>query len=508
MNKYLILEFVFFSCLVGLFFTSPVSSYDFSNHKNVNGSFKVIVIPVEFNDKVASTNVSNLSKQVFESMNHYFQNVSYDKISITGEVYDSWVTLPYDMPYYGDYNGQNDHSAGNWRLIRHSVSEIDQSVDFSPFDFIIIVHSGEDEAISENTTDIWSWGWWEDLGVSTNDGRNFSQGAVVSEFDSVGTFCHEFGHILGLPDLYNIDENSSRIFVNGWGLMGSGNHNGDPQGSAPSHIMGWGKMFLGWLTPDQIVEINVDQTENYTISPLEKKDNGTKLVKILTVTSDYFLIEVRKDENLPKSGVLITYVNETLESGKGIVKVIDSTSSSSSPLSDATLNVGGIYENITNKFSIRVLEQTKNKSFILQISNKFHIFTDVDFPEPIATNENFNLTINVSDFRGNPLNDVPITLSGSGQKTRTKISNTNGDAFFELKFDLFNDGNKPLEIRVDGGIDYYSIQETIEIQVDSSIEPIIIWVIVVLMIIGSLLFLKFLIRQFLESNGFLHGTKT
>ena len=48
-------------------------------------------------------------------------------------------------------------------------------------------------------------------------------GAEVDMIHPIGTLCHELGHILGLPDLYNtLDENVDGIGL--WGLMGSGNY--------------------------------------------------------------------------------------------------------------------------------------------------------------------------------------------------------------------------------------------------------------------------------------------
>ena len=110
MNKYFKLLLVL--SLFSLIFISPVFSYDFSNYKNMSDILNVIVVPIEFVDKVASTNISTLNEQVFKNMTNYFQNVSYGKISITGEVFDSWITLPQNMSFYGDYNGENDHSTG------------------------------------------------------------------------------------------------------------------------------------------------------------------------------------------------------------------------------------------------------------------------------------------------------------------------------------------------------------------------------------------------------------
>ena len=63
MNNYF--QFFFQFVFVSAVFFSPIFSYDFSNYKNVNGVLSVIVVPVEFADTVASTNITILNKQVF-----------------------------------------------------------------------------------------------------------------------------------------------------------------------------------------------------------------------------------------------------------------------------------------------------------------------------------------------------------------------------------------------------------------------------------------------------------
>jgi immune inhibitor A len=72
---------------------------------------------------------------------------------------------------------------------------------------------------------------------------------IEPENGGVGVFTHEFGHDLGLPDLYNTGggpENSTGF----WTLMSSGSWMGeglDDIGTKPSHMGGWEKFQLGWL---------------------------------------------------------------------------------------------------------------------------------------------------------------------------------------------------------------------------------------------------------------------
>ena len=71
----------------------------------------------------------------------------------------------------------------------------------------------------------------------------------------IGTFCHEIGHVLGLPDLYDMDswygiDEIETIWSSGigyWGLMGSGNHN---RQTSPSYMCAWSRAKLNWISTE------------------------------------------------------------------------------------------------------------------------------------------------------------------------------------------------------------------------------------------------------------------
>ena len=75
------------------------------------------------------------------------------------------------------------------------------------------------------------------------------------ENGGLGVFAHEFGHDLGLPDLYDTSGNTGGAENNTafWTLMSSGANIGDGGccgiGDAPSDMGAWERLMLGWLTP-------------------------------------------------------------------------------------------------------------------------------------------------------------------------------------------------------------------------------------------------------------------
>jgi len=449
--------------LVMILTVIPAASYDFSIGKRVIGPQNVFVITVEFPDKLASTDVSNVEERVFREINDYYQTVSYGKVTLTGNVSRNWVLMPDKMSHYGNFDNKNLHSPGAKALIDDAIKGVDALLDFSGFNYVFVVHAGEDEAYSKNVTDIWSWGFWEGL-YAPSDEVTFNQGAVASEFDTLGTFSHEFGHILGLPDLYNYDRNSSETFVGKWDLMDYGDRNGVPVGSKPSQIMAWGKMFLGWINESQIMEILPFRTVNATLEPLEKLSPGIKVVKIPVAARSYYLIEVRTDESLPDQGVLIAFVNETKNNGEGIVKVIDSKLSTLS-LDDAIFRVGEFFEEKQYRFSVKVMYQFENSSTSLQISNKLVPYINLATPSRAEACQEIHINVGLASFDGTPLQGLMTTLRINGEKYQTLISDTNGTATFTVNFNLLMTGKNLIEVDVIGGDDFIDnqAQEIIEV---------------------------------------------
>src|SRR5690606_21106061 len=72
-----------------------------------------------------------------------------------------------------------------------------------------------------------------------------------SRMVGIGIFAHEFGHGLGLPDLYDTDDsNGDSEGIGWWGLMGSGNWAGNED--TPTNFSAWSKIKLGWQTATDI----------------------------------------------------------------------------------------------------------------------------------------------------------------------------------------------------------------------------------------------------------------
>ena len=136
-------------------------------------------------------------------------------------------------------------------------------------------------------------------------------GLQYCDIEGIGTFCHEFSHVLGLPDLYdtNYDEGGGvSVHPNGWSIMSGGSHNNF--GRNPVGYSLYERYALGFSTPRII-----DQDTEVAVEPLDVSNTGYRLNT--NNDNEFFLIENRQygkwDQNLPGYGMLVARVDSTDE---------------------------------------------------------------------------------------------------------------------------------------------------------------------------------------------------
>jgi len=312
----------------------------------------LLVILVDFADHQHNFSRTDFQNLLFTSgagsMKDYFQEVSYGNLVLTGQL-AGWVRLNNPYSYYlGDsfgIYGQFPHNSQG--LVRDVIGLVDDSVDFSRYDWdgdglvdgLLLVHAGPGAEETGRTGDIWSHKWqlsdpvFGSPGpVQTGDGvgidvysiqpERFSDGKLIT----IGVFVHEFGHIIGLPDLYDTDYSSSGLGM--FCLMAAGGwarrSNEEPYGSCPVHPCAWCKYLLGWVQPDSVEPGLVDSIGTARIvaaatAPvcfrLLKNPGGADWTAQGTGEGEYFLIENRQrygfDQGLPGTGLLILHIDES-----------------------------------------------------------------------------------------------------------------------------------------------------------------------------------------------------
>ncbi len=293
---------------------------------------RVIVILIEFTDTThsGSNTVSSYNSLIFsgaDSMYEYYREASYGQTSVVGDVAPSWYQSAYPMSEYGadSAGGVDDLNGPIYRLVTEAVLLADSDIDFSDYDedndgtvdHVIIVHAGNGQETLPIGNPIWSHHWAvvdadtsspgnQDLIV---DGVQVYGYTMLAEDSPMGVFAHEFGHDLGLPDLYDTDDSSEG--VGDWDIMAGGSWLGFPQGSRPSLPSAFSKIELGWVTPIVVDVPMVDQQiPSVWDNPIVYK------LPIGDADGEYFLVENRQqlgfDTNIPGSGLLIWHIDESV----------------------------------------------------------------------------------------------------------------------------------------------------------------------------------------------------
>lgn len=209
-------------------------------------------------------------------------------------------------------------------------------------DAIIILHAGLGGEAVLVANQIWSHqsdfrdpGLVARLGEPSVDGVKLGTYMMVPEIGQIGVYCHEFGHILGLPDLYRTitDEGFStqRSVVGVHCLMDAGGltpfsaTDGDLPGSIPTHINPFLKDWLGWIEIDAFDRTipGADVFPGTTLDPVVTNGRAIRLLPNpggndwldpASAFGEYFLLENRRrqrfDRYLPGEGMVIWHVNE------------------------------------------------------------------------------------------------------------------------------------------------------------------------------------------------------
>lgn len=241
----------------------------------------------------------------------YFAENSYGKLRLTSTVSD-WIVLP---------KTEKEYAAGNCGLGSGMQAAIKDALDIlnsSPFEFanfdrdgtgrgdghidaVTFIHSGygaEWGGVDASGVDfkdrIWSHQGSIDPWTST-DGVTVSDYIIatglwdISGTDTghVGVFCHELGHLFGLPGLYDVSGQGYGagtwcLMSNCWGFDNTQLH--------PPHLSAWSKIFLGWNKP-----ISLSSANTYTIRA--STINGSEIYRVNYPdgnVNEYLLIENRQ----------------------------------------------------------------------------------------------------------------------------------------------------------------------------------------------------------------------
>jgi immune inhibitor A len=144
-------------------------------------------------------------------------------------------------------------------------------------DHLVLVHAGEDKSGGGGAQGVYAiWAHSSTIpGGYDIPGTDFAVAnyIVQPEDSGVGVFAHEYGHDLGLPDLYDTS-GAADSDVDFWDLMSSGSHSGPIFQSMPAHMGLWDKFVLGWADPQ--IFVPGDAARTVQLGQSSRTPKGTK----------------------------------------------------------------------------------------------------------------------------------------------------------------------------------------------------------------------------------------
>lgn len=292
-------------------------------------SDKIIIICVDFGDKPSSISLGTIGYRFFgltgNTFRNYYSEISSGKYIPEGIIL-GWYRMPQLYSYYRDdpSTSESDYGMGkyphNSQRMYEDVLDIinnDQNVTHDTLNSIdtdndgyinrvVIVHAGGEAAYNAQK-EIWAHTW--EINPKTIKGKTFQIYAISSEYLShlsdtqrSGIDVHEYGHVLGLPDLY--DYNNRTNGVGSWSTMGFGSWGNNA--ITPVHFDCWCKKQLGWI------DLISNKTGIVTISPIMTSQSS--YVYTTSDPKEYFMLENRYktffDTYIEGNGLLIWHINE------------------------------------------------------------------------------------------------------------------------------------------------------------------------------------------------------
>jgi M6 family metalloprotease-like protein len=304
------------------------------------GTPKSLVILVNFSDvkfvtptpQVAFTNLLNQNKYSSNggtgSAKDYFHDSSMGVFNPQFDVFGP-VTLDNPMAFYGTNDASGNDSNPQQMVIDACTKTAVAGLDFSQYDTdgdgqvdnVFIYYAGYNEAEGGPANSIWPHKWnLNNYNTKFNGVSIFHyactselRGNTASNMCGIGTFCHEFGHVLGLDDYY-VTSGTDHHTLSIWNIMDYGPYLN--LGRTPPAYCAYDRFFLKWLTPTELKVAG-----NYSLDTLTTSNkaylisqNGNQNLQLANNPNspEYFMLENRQkrgwDTYLPGHGMLVYHI--------------------------------------------------------------------------------------------------------------------------------------------------------------------------------------------------------
>ncbi len=247
------------------------------------------------------------------ALRYYWETVSEGKLSISWDIWppgeDTAYTLPMPMNHYGRCDSVVIGLENYYRDCIATADETSPEIHFADYQSIFLFHAGSDRqndiGFPETCSDLFSGfiRFGDSVWVDTNT-YYVRTGLILPETSSQdnratalnAVIAHEFGHQLGLVDLYD-----TRYFLTqlgdfalmdnngfGTGIEFAGFTVGRVFGAIPLYPCAWSRAYLG------LVEVHdFRQGTDIRIAAAEVASEGIKVARVPITEKEYYLIENR-----------------------------------------------------------------------------------------------------------------------------------------------------------------------------------------------------------------------
>ncbi|WP_233400138.1 M6 family metalloprotease domain-containing protein [Segatella copri] len=245
------------------------------------------------------------------------------------------VTLPEKYSYYGANKGSSvDNPARLEQFVREACTLADPLVDFSQYDHnqdgyidnIYFFYAGKGEADSGDGNAIWPHSAYysdmaKDAGLSETSLKlngvevgnytcsNEINGTLITPQPAgIGTFVHEFGHVLGLADHYDVNYGMTTFAPGSFDTMAQASYNNN--GNTPAAFSAYERACLGWIDLTMLK----NGVDSLNVLPDLNDSNKAYVVPVGgTNDEEYFIMENRQkkgwDAFIPGHGMLLWHID-------------------------------------------------------------------------------------------------------------------------------------------------------------------------------------------------------
>jgi M6 family metalloprotease-like protein len=292
---------------------------------HLSGTREILVILLQLTDATPDPahTVAFYQDRFFDtsppSVRDFYSEVSYGNFTFVPGAVLGWYASTYSTVDWTNDKNVNPGDPDCRDAVREAIQLANADFNFAPYDF------NSDGTVTNDELTIFvivsgaaggAFHWF--AGGVACDGKTV-EGEFSTTYESrhIGSYCHELGHDLGLPDLYDTDNGGTGPSegIGNYGTMGGGSW-------TFAQMDAWCRIQLGWVTPTIVTVSGF-----YDVHDLETHPEAYILVDPSHSTTEYFLVENRYPRNsyyemvgppvapsgtYPDSGIVIYHIDDTM----------------------------------------------------------------------------------------------------------------------------------------------------------------------------------------------------